>query len=336
MKAVGYYKSLSIENADVLVEFIAPEPTPGPRDLLVEVRAVSVNPVDTKMRMRSEPQDGKAAILGWDAAGVVKAVGADVTLFAPGDAVWYAGAIDRPGCNSELHMVDERIVGRQPASLSFAEAAAMPLSAITAWEMLFDRLGVARDGGAGQNLLITGGAGGVGSILIQLARQLTKLTVIATASRRETAVWCKELGAHHVIDHSKPLAAQLAAIGAPQVEMIAALTATDTHAPAYMDIIAPQGRICVIDDPKTLDIMPFKRKSVSLHWEFMYTRSLFQTPDMIEQHNLLNELTRLVEEGVVKTTFAEHFGTINAANLKRAHALIESGRAKGKIVLEGF
>ncbi|MBC8050683.1 MAG: zinc-binding alcohol dehydrogenase family protein, partial [Chitinophagales bacterium] len=316
--------------------FTAPEPTRGPRDLLVEVRAVSVNPVDTKMRMRSEPTGGQAAILGWDAAGVVKVVGAEVALFAPGDAVWYAGAIDRPGCNSERHTVDERIVGRKPTSLSFAEAAALPLTVITAWEMLFDRLGVARDGGAGKNLLVVGGAGGVGSILIQLARQLSKLTVIATASRPETAAWCHELGAHHIIDHNKPLAAQLAAIGTPQVEMIAALTATDTHALAYVDIIAPQGRICVIDDPKTFDIMPFKRKSVSLHWEFMYTRSLFQTLDMIEQHNLLNEIARLVEEGVIKTTFAEHFGRINAANLKRAHALIESGRAKGKIVLEGF
>ncbi len=336
MNAVGYYERLPLEHAEALVDFDAPEPHAGAHDLLVEVCAISVNPVDAKMRVRSQPPEGQPAILGWDAAGVVKAVGERVSLFKPGDAVWYAGAIDRPGCNSELHVVDERIVGRKPANLSFAEAAAMPLTAITAWEMLFDRLRVMRGGGEGRSLLIIGGAGGVGSILIQLARKLTGLTVIATASRPETAAWCRDLGAHHVIDHSRPLAVELAAIGASQVNMIAAITATETHLPAYADIIAPQGSICVIDDPQTLDIMPFKRKSVSLHWEMMFTRSLFQMPDMAQQHALLHEMAAFVEAGMIRTTFGEHFGAINAANLKRAHALIESGRAKGKIVLEGF
>ncbi|MDX2265812.1 MAG: zinc-binding alcohol dehydrogenase family protein [Hyphomicrobiales bacterium] len=333
MKAVGYYKSLPIAHAESLLDLDAPEPQPGPRDLLVEVKAVSVNPVDAKMRMRAQ---GEPAILGWDAAGVVRSAGAEASLFKPGDEVFYAGAINRPGANSEMHVVDERIVGRKPANLSFAEAAALPLTAITAWELLFDRLGVPRDGGDGQSLLIIGGAGGVGSILIQLARQLTKLTVIATASRSETAEWCRDLGAHHVINHAQPMAPQLASVGLGEVNLIAALTQTPAHWPAFPEIIAPQGKICVIDDMPSLDVTPFKRKSVSVHWEFMFTRSLFTTPDMIEQHNLLDEVARLVESGVLKTTFGEHYGRINAENLKRAHALIESGGAMGKIVLEGF
>jgi zinc-binding alcohol dehydrogenase family protein len=333
MKAVGYYQSLPIDHAESLIDLNAPEPQPGVRDLLIEVKAVSVNPVDFKMRLRAQ---GDPAILGWDAAGVVRAAGAQASLFKPGDEVFYAGAIDRPGANSERHVVDERIVGRKPANLSFAEAAALPLTAITAWELLFDRLGMPRDGGAGQSLLIIGGAGGVGSILIQLARKLTKLTVIGTASRPETADWCRDLGAHHVINHAQVMAPQLETLGYRDVGFIAALTQTPAHWPAFADIIAPQGKIAVIDDMPSLDVTPFKRKSVSVNWEFMFTRSLFGTPDLIEQHRLLNEVSRLIESGVLKTTFGEHYGLINAANLKRAHAMLESGRAKGKIVLEGF
>lgn len=338
MKAVGYYASKPIEETDSLVDLELPTPEPGPRDLLVRVEAVSINPVDTKMRMRTKPPEGSAQVLGWDAAGTVEAVGSEVALFAPGDAVFYAGAIDRPGTNSELHLVDERIVGRKPESLGFGEAAALPLTAITAWELLFERLGVpyGRKSGGGGSLLVINGAGGVGSILIQLAARLTGLTVIATASRPETIDWTRRMGAHHVIDHRQPLDQAIQAAGLAPVEHVAALTATDQHLPAIANLIAPQGRMAVIDDPSALDILPFKRKSVSVAWEFMFTRPLFRTADMIEQHRLLTEVAALVDAGVLTTTLAERDGPINAGNLRRVHGLVESGRAIGKNVLTGF
>jgi zinc-binding alcohol dehydrogenase family protein len=338
MKAVAYYQSLPADHPEALQDVQLSEPTPGAHDLLVEVRAISVNPVDTKIRLGVKPENGAAKVLGWDATGIVKAVGSEVSLFQPGDRVFYAGAIDRAGANSELHLVDERIVGHMPGSLSFAEAAALPLTAITAWELLFERLQVA-EGSAdqGQSLLIVGAAGGVGSILTQLARCLTDLTVIGTASRPETQAWVRELGAHHVIDHSKPLSEELARIGVGQVTHVASLTQTDQHYAQLVECLAPQGRLALIDDPlQPLDVMQLKRKSLSLHWELMFTRSLYQTADMIEQHRLLERVSDLVDAGVIKTTLGEHFGTINATNLRRAHALLESGKAKGKIVLEGF
>ncbi|MGK4342312.1 zinc-binding alcohol dehydrogenase family protein [Ectopseudomonas oleovorans] len=338
MKAVAYYQSLPAEHPEALQDVQLADPTPGPHDLLVEVRAISVNPVDTKIRLGVAPDNGAAKVLGWDATGVVKAVGSEVSLFQPGDRVFYAGAIDRAGANSELHLVDERIVGHMPNSLSFAEAAALPLTAITAWELLFERLQVAEGSvDQGQSLLIVGAAGGVGSILTQLARRLTGLTVIGTASRPETQAWVRELGAHHVIDHSKPLSEELTRIGIGQVTHVASLTQTDQHYAQLVESLEPQGRLALIDDPlQPLDVMQLKRKSLSLHWELMFTRSLYQTEDMIEQHRLLDRVSDLVDSGVLKTTLGEHFGTINAANLRRAHALLESGKAKGKIVLEGF
>ncbi|TBV04136.1 zinc-binding alcohol dehydrogenase family protein [Phytopseudomonas dryadis] len=338
MKAIAYHQSLPIDNPQALQDVQLEAPTPGPRDLLVEVRAISVNPVDTKIRRNVAPEAGQAKVLGWDAAGVVKAVGSEVTLFQPGDEVFYAGALDRAGANSELHVVDERIVGRKPSSLPFAEAAALPLTSITAWELLFERLQVANgNADQGQSLLIVGAAGGVGSMLVQLARQLTGLTVIGTASRPETQAWVRELGAHHVIDHSQPLVGELERIGIPQVTHVASLTQTDQHYDQLIEALAPQGRLALIDDPlQPLDVMKLKRKSLSLHWELMFTRSLFATADMIEQHRLLNRVADLVDAGTLKTTLGEHYGTINASNLRRAHALLESGTAKGKIVLEGF
>ncbi|NGZ88423.1 zinc-binding alcohol dehydrogenase family protein [Duganella aceris] len=338
MKAVAYRKSLPIDHDDALIDVELPAPQATGRDLLVEVRAVSVNPVDVKIRQNVAPADGDTKIIGWDAAGVVKAVGPDVTLFKPGDEVWYAGALTRAGTNSELHLVDERIVGHKPANLDFAQAAALPLTAITAWELLFERLEVSRDAGAsaGKSLLVIGAAGGVGSILVQLARQLTGLTIIGTASRPETVEWIKELGAHHVIDHSKPLNEEIARLGLPPVNYVAALNQTDHHWTAIAELVAPQGKVALIDDPAAIDVRLLKRKSVSLHWEFMFTRSMFETDDIQKQHQLLNDVAKLVETGAVKTTLAERFGKINAANLKRAHALIETNRAKGKIVLEGF
>ncbi|MFJ3047998.1 zinc-binding alcohol dehydrogenase family protein [Herbaspirillum chlorophenolicum] len=335
MKAIVYTQhGLPITDANSLVDTDLPQPTPGPRDLLVEVRAVSVNPVDTKIRTGAPVKEPR--VLGWDAAGVVRAVGSGVTLFKAGDEVFYAGSITRPGSNSELHLVDERIVGAKPGSLGYADAAAIPLTAITAWELLFDRLAVPENGGDGKSLLIIGAAGGVGSMLVQLARKLTRLTVIGTASRKETQQWVGELGAHHVIDHSQPLQEQLQKIGLANVDIVISLTHTGQHYAQIVEVLAPQGQFALIDDPATLDALPLKRKSISLHWELMFTRSMFETPDMIRQHQLLQRVSSLIDEGVIRTTLGENFGKINADNLRRAHALIETGRARGKVVLEGF
>lgn len=337
MKAIAYYQSLPIEDAAALQDIELPAPQPGPRDLLVEVRAISVNPVDTKVRRNVQPENGTAKVLGWDVAGVVKAVGSEVSLFQPGDKVYYAGSIARAGGNSELHVVDERIVGHMPKTLGFAEAAALPLTAITAWELLFERLQIAEGKeDLGQSLLIVGAAGGVGSILTQLASQLTGLRVIGTASRPETQEWARELGADLVVDHRQPLAEALRSAGVQQVTHVASLTQTDQHLDQLVEALAPQGKLALIDDPQQLDVAKLKRKSLSLHWEFMYTRSLFETPDMLEQHKLLERVAELIDAGTLKTTLGEHFGTINAENLRRAHQLLESGAAKGKIVLEGF
>jgi zinc-binding alcohol dehydrogenase family protein len=339
MKAIAYQHAGPISNANSLQDVELPAPQPGPRDLLVDVKAVAVNPVDTKVRAGSNPEPGQWKVLGWDAVGTVRAVGPQVTLFKPGDRVWYAGAIHRAGANAEQHVVDERIVARAPTSLSDADAAALPLTAITAWEMLFDRLGVARgEASRGKSLLIIGAAGGVGSILTQLARQLTELTVIGTASRPETAQWVRDLGAHHVIDHSQPLAEEVKRAGLAAPDYVVCLTQTGKHFAQIAELIAPQGKFGLIDDPAagSIDIGALKRKSVSLHWELMFTRSLFETPDMVAQHALLTEVAQLVDAGTLRSTKGEHFGTINAANLQRAHALLESGKAKGKIVLEGF
>jgi len=336
MRAIGYRNSLPIDDPAALVDIDLPKPEPRGRDLLVEVRAVSVNPVDTKVRKRAQPEPGDWKVLGWDAAGVVAATGAEASLFKPGDEVFYAGALDRPGTNAEFHLVDERIVGKKPKSLNWAQAAALPLTALTAWEALFDRLDVKTAvPGASPSILIVGGAGGVGSIAIQLARRLTDLTVIATASRPETQDWVRELGAHHVIDHSKSLAEGIKRIGVAPA-FVFSTTNTDQHLAAIVELIAPQGRFALIDDPAAIDINPFKRKSVSVHWEFMFTRSMFQTADMDAQHRILSEVSRLIDRGELRTTLAETLTPISAANLKKAHALIEGGHAKGKIVLDGF
>jgi NADPH:quinone reductase len=337
VKAVGYRHSLPIQDASSLMDVEVPRPLPSGRDLLVRVLAISVNPVDAKMRLRSAPQNGLHRVLGWDASGIVEDVGREATLFNRGDAVFYAGAIDRQGTNAEFHLVDERLVGPKPRSLSHAESAAVPLTAITAWETLFDRLNVRRPiPGAGNAILIIGGAGGVGSMAIQLARQLTDLVVIATASRDETSAWVKGLGAHHVVDHRRPLAAQVSALGIGAPAFVLSTTQTDKHFDEIVELIAPQGRFALIDDPDLIDARKLKRKSVSLHWELMFTRSIFKTADMAKQHELLASVSALLDEGRLKTTLAENFGKINAANLKRAHALLETGTAKGKIVLEGF
>lgn len=337
MRAIGYQIPLPIENLASLQDIELPKPVATGRDLLVEIKAVSVNPVDTKVRSSVTPEERQWRVLGWDAAGIVVGIGPDVTDFSIGDKVFYAGALDRPGTNAEFHLVDERIVGRKPRSLNWAEAAALPLTAITAWEMLFDRLDIRRSvAGAPPSLLIIGGAGGVSSMAIQLARVLTDITVIATASRPETREWVQSLGAHFVIDHSKPLAAQVAALPTGSPGFVFSTTQTDQHVAESVKLIAPQGHFGLIDDPATLDAVPFKKKSLSLHWELMFTRSLFKTADISKQGKLLNEVAHLVDEGRLCTTLGKNLGKITAANLRQAHAVIESGQAKGKIVLEGF
>lgn len=337
MRAIGYQSSRPVSDEASLVDIDIPTPEPGKRDLLVSIQAVSVNPVDTKIRMRVQPEPGAWKILGYDAAGIVERVGPEVTRFRPGDAVFYSGAIGRPGTNAQFHLVDERIVGAKPATLSMAAAAALPLTAITAWETLFDRLDIRRPvPSAAPAILIIGGAGGVGSIAIQLVRQLTDLTVIATASRPETREWCTSLGAHIVLDHSKPLAAQVASLATGQPGFVFSTTNTDQHLAEVAQLIAPQGRFAVIDDPVSLDVRLFKQKCVSTHWEFMFARSTFETADMIEQGRLLDEVSRLVDAGTLKTTFTDSLGPICAANLRRAHSLIETGTVKGKLVLDGW
>jgi zinc-binding alcohol dehydrogenase family protein len=337
MKAVGYKKPLPIDDQDSLIDFETTKPEPKGRDVRVAVKAISVNPVDYKVRKRAAPPEGEVKILGYDAAGVVDAVGADVTLFKPGDEVFYAGSIQRSGTNAEFHLVDERIVGKKPKSLTFAQAAALPLTSITAWELLFDRLGAVPGKSIDpRTLLITGGAGGVGSILIQLARRLTGLTVVATATRAESQKWCLDLGAHAVIDHGKPMKEQIETLKPPPVALVASLTFTDQHYKAIAEFMAPQGKFGLIDDPAEFAMSVFKGKAISVHWESMFTRSSFQTPDMIAQHHLLNDVADLIDKGVLRTTLDQTFGTISAANLKRAHAVLESGKSRGKIVLEGW
>ncbi|MFD1711778.1 zinc-binding alcohol dehydrogenase family protein [Ottowia sp. GY511] len=336
MKAVGYFTPQPIDHADALLDLDLPTPTPGAHDLLVRVKAVSVNPVDVKVRASATPKDGSARILGWDAVGVVEGMGADVQGFAVGDRVYYAGDLTRPGTNAELHAVDARIAAHAPKTLNDAEAAALPLTSITAWELLFDRLAVPAGGGQGQTLLVMGGAGGVGSMLTQLARELTELRVVATASRPETRAWSLDHGAHDVIDHRQPLAPQLAALGLPQIDLVAGLTHTPHYFAQYVDCLRPQGRIALIDDMDTLNVVPLKAKSLSLHWEMMFTRSMFGTADMARQGALLAEVAQLADAGRIRSTLTEEFGPLNAANLRRAHARVESGKMIGKAVLAGF
>ena len=338
MKAVGLYKYLPIEDPESLMDVEVDKPTPEGRDLLVKVKAISVNPVDYKVRSPKNREESEPKVLGWDVAGVVEQVGSESTLFRPGDEVFYAGSIVRPGGNSEYHLVDERIVGRKPAKLNFAEAAALPLTSITAWESLYDRLGISmnKTENEGKTILIIGAAGGVGSIAVQLAKY-SGLTVIGTASRPESADWVKGFGADYVINHFEAFMPQLTAFGYNQVDYVLCLNSTEKHWSNMAEVIAPQGKICsIVETDELLNLNLLKNKSVTFVWELMFTRSTYQTPDMIEQHKLLIEIARLVDEGVVKTTTNRTFSPINAANLRKAHAMLETGRTVGKVVLEGF
>ncbi|MCL5128007.1 zinc-binding alcohol dehydrogenase family protein [Algibacter sp. L4_22] len=335
MKAIGYKENLPIEDIKSLQDITLDKPKATGRDILVEIKAISVNPVDYKIRANRSAPDGNWSVIGWDAVGIVKAVGEDVSLFKVGDEVWYAGDLTRQGSNAEYQVVDERIVGIKPSSLSFAEAAALPLTSLTAYEMLFDRLQVAKDD-ASKSILVIGAAGGVGSILVQLAKKLTKLNIIGTASREETTAWLKDLGADTVINHRNKLSEEFEKHNLPAPEYVVSLNATEHHVDEIVKLIKPQGKFGFIDDPKVMNVMPFKGKAVSTHIELMFTRSMFQTEDMIEQHNILNEVSELIDNGKIRTTLGENFGIINAKNLRKAHAFLETGKAKGKIVLEGF
>ncbi|WP_271753627.1 zinc-binding alcohol dehydrogenase family protein [Cohnella sp. JJ-181] len=338
MRAVGLYEYLPIEHPESLVDVEVEKPAPTGRDLLVKVRAISVNPVDYKVRSPKTRVESAPRILGWDVAGVVEQVGPEAELFQPGDEVYYAGSITRPGGNSEYHLVDERIVGAKPASLDFAQAAALPLTTITAWESLYDRLGISRDpaANAGKTILIIGAAGGVGSIATQLAKH-AGLTVVGTASRPESAAWARELGADRVIDHFEAFVPQLKNVGYDQVAYILCLNGTEKHWANMAEAIAPQGKICsIVETDEPLNLTLLKNKSATFVWEFMFTRSTYGTPDMIEQHRLLNEVARLVDAGAIRTTASETLSPIHADNLRKAHAMLETGRTVGKVVLEGF
>lgn len=335
MKAVGLYQYLPVENDQALVDVQIDQPHPMGKDLLVHVRAIAVNPVDYKVRTSKSTVEASPRILGWDAAGEVIGVGPDVENFAIGDQVFYAGCITRPGCNSEYHLVDERIVGEKPTSLSFAEAAALPLTSITAWEALFERLDISLHGeDEGQSILIIGGAGGVGSIAIQLAKQLAKLQVIATASRPESIAWVKKLGADHVVNHRNALDKGVNALGMSQVDYILCLNDTTQYWSVMGQLITPQGRICsIVETTEPVDLGILKSKSAAFVWEFMFTRSMYQTADMIEQHRLLTSIAKLIDEGQLVTTLNEVIRPIDATNLRKAHAMVEQGRSIGKVVL---
>jgi zinc-binding alcohol dehydrogenase family protein len=338
MKAVGLYRHLPIDDPESLVDLDVPKPSPADRELLVEVKAISVNPVDYKVRTRVAPGEQLPRILGWDVAGVVREVGAAVQLFKPGDEVYYAGSVHKPGANSEYHVVDERIVGRKPRTLSFAAAAALPLTTLTAWEGLFDRLGISSSGAdRGKSVLLIGAAGGVGSIAIQLAKQLAGLRVVATASRPESASWVKELGADVVVDHTGDLAEQMKAQGVAEADYVFCLTDATPYFPRFAPIIRAQGKLClIVSHSAPVELTALMQKSISVHWEYMFTRSLFATADMQRQHEILQETAALIDRGALRTTLGENLGAINAMNLRRAHQLLERGHTVGKLVLEGF
>ena len=336
MKAIGFFKCDPRTGAESLRDIDIPKPSPTGRDLLVKIEAVSINPVDVKTRSRVPADKKDATILGFDGAGVVESVGDQVRNFKPGDEVFYAGTLVRPGTYAEYHVVDERIVGPKPRTLNFPEAAAVPLTAITSWEMLFHRLAIP-EGLAGASVLIVGGTGGVGSMAVQLARQLTKLTVVTTSfDDEQEREWCRRKGADHVLDHTKPIAAQVATLNIAPVKFVFSTNMTGHHFLQIAELIAPQGRFGLIDDPEPFDLRLIKVKSISTHWENMFTRSIFQTEDMDAQHNLLSRLSKMIDNGQIRTTLAEVLGPINAANLGAAHNRIWERRAPGKMVMVGF
>ncbi len=335
MRAVGLYRYLPIDHPESLLDLEVETPVAAGHDLLVGVKAISVNPVDYKRKAPRDLVEKSPKILGWDAAGIVEAVGPEVTLFKPGDPVYYAGSVIRQGANCEFHLVDERIAGRKPASLPFAEAAALPLTTLTAWELMFERMGISKSGAdgknaAGKSMLILGGAGGVGSIAIQLAKKLARLKVTASASRPESIAWCKSLGADDTVDHSRPL-------DSTEYDFVLCLSSPDAYWSSLPKIVKPQGKVgMIVRTTKPVDLAILHDKSIAVCLEGMFTRSSFQTPDMQLQHAVLDEAAGLIEAGVLRTTLVQKLGKIDAANLKRAHKMLEEGHVIGKLVLEGW
>jgi len=342
MKAIGYTKSLPINDPDSLIDINLPQPIASGHDLLIKINAIAVNPVDYKIRQNFPSVDESYKVIGWDAVGEIVAIGEAATLFKPGDIVFYAGDLNRQGSNAEYQLVDERLVAHKPKNLSDAEAAALPLTSITAWEILFEHLNIKQQAPDSTNksdevILVIGAAGGVGSILVQLAKAITGATIIATASRESSQAWVKKLGADHVIDHTKPLLPQVNSLEIGQITHVASLNHTDSYFESYTELLTPFGKIAMIDDPeKPLDVMKMKPKSLSLHIEFMFARSMFKAADMNEQGRLLNRVSDLINQGYIQTTMGKNLGTINANNLKAAHEKLESGKSIGKIVLQGF
>lgn len=336
MKAIGFTRSLPITDANSFAAFEMEKPVPAGRNLLVKIKAISVNPVDFKVRQNSAKETELAApkIIGWDAVGVVEEIGSAVTLFKKGDNVFYAGDLTKPGSNAEYQLVDERIVGFAPQSISSTEAAALPLTALTAWEILFDRIRISAEKDKGKSVLIIGGAGGVGSIAIQLAKKVAGLNVIATASRPETIQWCKDFGADHVVDH-KDLINEMAQIGFKHVDFILDFVDLNAYWDVMAELIKPQGHIASITGSAVpVALNKLKNKSVSFSWELMYTRSMFATDDMIEQHVILNKVAEMIDEKEIRSTVNTVLKGFTVDNLKQAHAMLESGKTIGKIVIE--
>ncbi|WP_282037246.1 zinc-binding alcohol dehydrogenase family protein [Saccharicrinis aurantiacus] len=334
MKAIGYKQAGAINALDSFILLDVEKPKLKVHDILVQVKGISVNPVDVKVRASMGPESG-AKIIGYDASGIVAEVGSAVTQYKIGDEVFYAGDITRQGTNAEYHVVDERIVGRKPKSLNFPEAAGLPLTSITAWEILFDSLKISEGGGAGESILIVGGAGGVGSILIQLAKKLTQLTVIASASRPDSIEWVKKMGADYVVNHRNSLSEQVKELGL-QPKYVASLNATDQHFNTIVDLIKPRGHIALIDDPANLNINIIKPKALSFSWEFMFARSMFNTDDINAQYHLLNRVSELIDDGTLVSTVTNNLGNLSVENLKEAHRIQETGTVIGKNVLGGF
>jgi NADPH2:quinone reductase len=336
MKAVGFKTSLPIEDKESFIEFETQKPLPGNHDLLVKVKAISVNPVDYKIRQNSAKNTvlEQPKIIGWDAVGTIEVVGDAVTLFKQGDEVYYAGDITKQGSNAAYQVIDERIVGEKPRMLSDEAAAAIPLTALTAWEIFFDRMRLSAQKDRNKTLLIIGGAGGVGSIAIQLAKQLLGMKVIATASRPQTSEWCKKMGADIVVNH-RNLLEEVRKAGFHYVDYIVDFVDTNLYWDTMAELIKPQGHIASITGSATpVTLNKLKSKSVSFSWELMFTRSTFQTEDMIEQHHILNQVAQLLDKGVLQTTLTQTLEGLTADNVKQAHHQLESGKTIGKLVIK--
>ncbi len=336
MKAIGFKTSLPISEAKSFIEFETETPVPKGKELLVKIEAVSVNPVDFKVRQGSAKNTvlETPKVIGWDAVGTVEAAGDDASLFQKGDKVFYAGDLSKPGSNQEFQLIDERIVGHAPKNISTEEASAMPLTSLTAWEILFDRIRIQPEKDKGKSILIIGGAGGVGSVAIQLAKKVGNLKVIATASRPETEKWCKELGADVVVNH-KDLVNEVRNAGFETVDYILDFVDVNQYWSAFIELIKPQGHIGSISDPADpVQLRDLKRKSASFHWELMFTRALYETEDMDNQHLILNNIASLLDTGILKSTLNKTLLGFNVENMKEAHRLLETNKTIGKVVVK--